>query len=121
MPALQRADRIAAKAISAGFRWDDVAGAFRKLAEEVEELRGEIEAEDLARMEAELGDVLLAGAFLGTYLQIDPERAARQSLQRFERRFRQMESNLGERLREAPLDELLAAWKRAKFETDAEP
>lgn len=121
LPALQRADRVAAKAISAGFKWSDVAGAFAKLAEEVEELRGEIAAEDRARMEAELGDVLLAGAFLGTYLQIDPERAARQSLQRFERRFRQMESNLGERLREAPLDELIAAWKRAKSETDGQP
>jgi len=122
MPALQRADRMAAKAISAGFRWSDVAGAFRKLAEEVDELQAEIDAPDSdqrhARMEAELGDVLLAGAFLGRYLEIDPEAAARRSLARFEKRFRRMESNLGERLRAAPLDELIAAWKVAKAETE---
>ena len=38
LPALQRADRLAAKSISAGFRWSDVAGAFAKLREEVQEL-----------------------------------------------------------------------------------
>ena len=38
LPALQRADRLAAKAISAGFRWSDDAGAFAKLTEEVAEL-----------------------------------------------------------------------------------
>ena len=88
----------------------------------MDELQAEIDAPDTdarrERMEAELGDVLLAGAFLGRYLGIDPEAAARRALERFETRFRQMESTLGERLRTAPLDELIAAWKVAKSETE---
>lgn len=122
LPALQRASRVAAKAIAAGFRWEDEAGALAKLREEMGELeqawdereRGPGPERD-ARFEAELGDVLLAGAFLGHYLGFDPEKAARASLRRFETRFRAMEDEVGERLRSAPLPELLAAWGRAKI------
>lgn len=122
LPALQRANRVAAKSVSAGFRWADASGALAKVREEVGELeeafaRREREPE---RVEAELGDVLLASAFLGHYLGIDPEKAARESLRRFETRFRQMEGEVGERLRSAPLAELMAAWERAKSAT-AEP
>jgi MazG family protein len=119
LPALQRASRVAAKAIAAGFRWDDAAGALAKVREEVGELERAC-AERAAgagaaeRVEEELGDVLLAAAFLGQYLGLDPEKAARAALRRFEQRFRGMEQELGPRLRAAPLAELMAAWGRAK-------
>jgi MazG family protein len=123
LPALQRASRIAAKAISAGFRWEDARGALAKLREEVGELAAEIEGgaaarqehvPQPARLEEELGDVLVSAAFLGHYLGLDPERAARGALRRFEERFRKMDAEVGERLRSAPLEELLAAWRAAK-------
>ena len=133
LPALQRADRIVAKAMSAGFKWSDADGALAKLVEEVRELSAvcaegragapseaagaDGDAEHRERLEHELGDVLIAAAFLGRYLDIDPERAARRAVRRFERRFRAMETSLGQRLREAPLDELVRAWEAAKAET----
>ncbi len=119
LPALQRADRIGQKAISAGFRWTDASGAFRKLREEVDELEVELEASepDVAAVERELGDVLLAGALLGRYLKIDPERATRAAVRRFEERFRSMETELDGALSDRPLDELVAAWQRAKERT----
>jgi MazG family protein len=124
LPALQRASRVSAKAISAGFRWDDAAGALAKVREEVRELeRAFAERErdpdgvPVSRVEEELGDVLLATAFLGQYLGLDPEKAARASLRRFEGRFRSMEAELGERLRSSTLTEMMAAWERAKSET----
>jgi len=124
LPALQRASRVAAKSISAGFKWADVSGALAKLREEMgefEEAYARREREpgrtSEARVEEELGDVLLAAAFLGHYLGLDPEKAARGSLRRFEQRFRRMEGEVGERLRSAPLGELLAAWERAKAAT----
>jgi MazG family protein len=118
LPALQRAHRIGAKAISAGFKLSDRAGALDKLREELGELERELSARtpDAARVEAELGDVLLAAALLGNYVGIDPERAARAALRRFEARFRAMEAALGRPLRETPLSELLASWKAAKVE-----
>jgi MazG family protein len=119
LPALQRASRVSAKAISAGFRWDDEAGALAKVSEEVHELEHAFaeRARHPERVEQELGDVLLATAFLGQYLGLDPEKAAREALRRFERRFRSMEAELGERLRSSTLPEMMAAWEKAKSET----
>lgn len=118
LPALQRAGRIGAKAIAAGFRWTDEGGAFEKLREEVGELAHELarppQERDRERLAAELGDVLLAGAFLASYLDLDPEAAVRGALRRFEARFRELERDLGPRLRFTPLPELVAAWQAAK-------
>jgi MazG family protein len=124
LPALQRAHRLGEKAIAAGFQWTDARGAFAKLGEEVRELERELAAAGpepkrarepaRAALEHELGDVLLAAALLGNYLGLDPERAARAAARRFETRFRAMERELGAPLSARPLDELLAAWARAK-------
>lgn len=132
LPALQRADRACEKAIRAGFRWTTVAGAWAKVEEEFGELRAEIEPLDLdspepielqgvtrERVEEELGDLLLAGAFLATYLDLDPEKACRASLRRFETRFRSMEGELGGEIEGRSIEELIAAWQSAKRQTAA--
>lgn len=126
LPALQRAQRICAKAVTRGFRWSSAAGAHAKLREEVSELDEALDGVDLeapepaiegerrARVEHELGDVLLAAAYLGEYLDIDPERACREAVRRFEARFRYMESSLGGDLSGVSLAGLLDAWRDAK-------
>jgi len=134
LPALQRADRMCGKAVSSGFRWTSVAGAIAKVFEEQEELRvalaeagldetrdteGRPEGEALARIEHELGDVLLSSAFLASYLGLDPEKLCRQAVRRFEGRFRVMEAALeasGRPLSEQTLTELTGAWEAAKEE-----
>lgn len=121
LPALQRIDRLGAKAISAGFRWSDSVGALEKLREEVSELQAELAKPevDQARVAAELGDVLMAGALLGRYLKLDPEQAAREAARRFEARFRCMEEQFTEGLGQASLEEMLTAWQQAKAKTEA--
>jgi len=124
LPALQRAQRTCEKAVAAGFAWEDARGALAKLREEIEELEaelegvtgpGELEGERRERAVAELGDVLLAGAHLGQYLDVDPESACRAAVRRFEERFRRMEESLGEGgVSGHPLAKLLAAWEEAK-------
>ncbi len=127
LPALQRAGRIWSKAVSAGFRWTSVAGAVEKLAEEQAELFSELEEsgfsidakapaapDQRARVEHELGDVLLAAAFLAGWLDLEPETVLRGALRRFESRFHAMEKNLGGAMRERSIAELTAAWSRAK-------
>jgi uncharacterized protein YabN with tetrapyrrole methylase and pyrophosphatase domain len=69
------------------------------------------------RVEAELGDLLLATAFLGGYLDLDPEAACRAALRRFEQRFRAMEGDLDGPLAGHDLAELVRAWARAKERT----
>ena len=127
LPALQRARRTCEKAVAAGFRWPGAAGALAKLVEELGELREalapaelggpgkpELAADVAARAEEELGDVLLAGAFLGTYLGVDPERACRAAIRRFEARFRRLEDGLDRPMGELELEELVARWRAAK-------
>ncbi|MEM7310967.1 MAG: nucleoside triphosphate pyrophosphohydrolase [Planctomycetota bacterium] len=116
MPALQRAHRVGAKAIAAGFRWEGPEGALAKVEEELGELREAFAAGDREAIEAELGDLLMAASFLGNYLKVDPESATRASLRRFEARFRSMEARLGDRVREATLAEWMDAWRAAKAE-----
>ncbi len=130
LPALQRAHRMCGKAVSAGFKWSNVAGALAKLGEENVELREALSRSGLdldanapasaaqrAAVEHELGDVLLAAAFLSTYLSLDPEKLARDAVRRFEARFRSMERSVGRPLAELSESSLIEAWERAKRDT----
>ncbi|MEL6430759.1 MAG: nucleoside triphosphate pyrophosphohydrolase [Planctomycetota bacterium] len=127
LPALQRAGRTCQKAVAAGFHWKVARGALAKLEEELDELREALPEDALARdarpslegatraaVEHELGDVLMAAAFLGGYLSLDPEGLCRSALRRFESRFRHMEAALGGTLAGRSLDEMMAAWRGAK-------
>ena len=129
LPALQRAARLSGKAVSAGFKWSSAEGAAEKLAEEQREFETALAESGMARdpkagtpaqraaVEHELGDVLLAGAFLASYLDLDPEALCRKALARFEARFRAMEQDLSGAMQEQPLAVLMAAWERAKART----
>ncbi len=140
MGALQRAQRMGKKAVAAGFRWADDGGALDKLKEELAELEQALAGrppessprksaqhgsppDELARarIEHELGDVLIAAAFLGNYLRIDPEAAARKALRRFETRFRDMEVTLKKPLQECTLEQMMDAWRAAKAKEAAVP
>jgi len=128
LPALQRAARICQKAVAAGFHWQNARGAFGKVEEELVELREvlpldklerdtrpELDDEERSKIEHELGDVLLATAFLGGYMGLDPEALCRRAVQRFEVRYRHMEQGLGGTLAGRSLHEMMAAWGRAKL------
>lgn len=127
LPALSRAGRICDKAVGSGFRWKTAAGAWAKVQEELSELQAAIADKDLdggsktrfegrqrERVEAELGDLLMATAFFGRYVGLDPERACRAALRRFEARFRHMEARLGAPIADFELGDLMAAWSEAK-------
>lgn len=127
LPALQRAQRLCGKAVSAGFRWNSVAGAVAKVREEQHELDEALRASGLDRdarapatptqraaVEHELGDLILAAAFLAKYLDLDAEKLTRDASRRFERRFRSMEAGLTRPLAEHSLADLVAAWGATK-------
>jgi nucleoside triphosphate diphosphatase len=127
LPALQRAARISSKAVSAGFKWDSAEGALAKVEEEQRELEFALEESGMLQdpkspctpaqrtaVESELGDVLLASAFLASYLELDPEALCRAALVRFEGRFRAMEQDLPGPMQEQGLAALMEAWGRAK-------
>lgn len=127
LPALMGAARTSSKAVGAGFHWPTVQGALDKVHEELRELeavvpeavragapRTEVPEAARAAVEHELGDVLLAAAYLGVYLGLDPEALCRTANRRFQGRFRAMEAELGGTLQGRSLEELLGAWGAAK-------
>jgi ATP diphosphatase len=119
LPALLRAEKIQKRAARVGFDWKDTAPVIDKIEEELAELRVELTAGtvDPARVSDELGDVLFAVANLARHCKVDPEAALRGTNDKFERRFRHIESRLAEQGRkpaDATLDEMEALWQEAK-------
>ena len=119
LPALLRAAKIQGRAARIGFDWPEARPVFDKLAEEIGELRSELDDHaDPSRLEDEMGDVLFAVANLARKLDIDPEAALRRGTAKFERRFRRVEALAAERGVGNDLDALETLWREAKLADD---
>lgn len=117
LPALTRAVKLSARAARVGFVWPTIAEVMAKLDEEVSELEAEIASGDIARVRAELGDVLFVCANIARALEIDPEDALRATNAKFVRRFGHIERRLAEDGRgpgDATLAEMDGLWDEAK-------
>jgi MazG family protein len=118
LPALTRAEKLQKRAARVGFDWPAVEPIFDKIAEEIDELRAEIESSAAKpRIEDEVGDLLFAVVNLARRLEVDPEQALRHANRKFERRFRGVEARLaagGSAPGEASLEEMEAEWQRVK-------
>ncbi len=110
MPALARGAKLQRRAASVGFDWPDHSGVMAKLREEVSELEEALgEAKGVAH---ELGDVLFTVVNLARHLDIDPEMALRQAIDRFSDRFREVEE-AGD-LAGRSAEDLNTLWEQAK-------
>lgn len=117
LPALLRADKAQSKAAKAGFDWDDVSGAFSKLAEEAEEIRAARAEGVHEHIADEVGDLLFAAVNVARLLDVDPEAALNHSTSKFINRFSYIEEQAaaqGRELKEMSLDEMDALWDEAK-------
>ncbi len=110
MPAVQRASKIQNRAAKVGFDWSEPSEVLPKIREELDELEAVLD--DPVQAEAELGDVLFSVINLARHLGIDGELALRGAADRFETRFRHMES--AGSLDGLTLDELDQRWEEAK-------
>ena len=117
LPALQRAGKLQRRAARGGFDWPDSAGVIRKLEEELGELRAAMEHGAAAEREEELGDLLFCCVNLARHLGLDAEIALRGANNKFERRFRAIESALaehGQRVGDCDAQMLDRLWEEAK-------
>jgi MazG family protein len=94
LPALQRAQRISQRAATLGFDWPDAEGVRAKVDEELAEL-DEVRDGPSERQKEEFGDLLFTMANLGRKLNLSTEDALHEATDKFERRFRQLEKELG--------------------------
>jgi len=116
MPATLEATKLGLKATKVGFDWPDASGLFAKLAEEILELRAEIDRADSDKIEAEFGDLLFTAMNLARHLKIDTESALRRSNTKFRTRFAAMECASGgaAQLAAMPPEDLERLWSDAK-------
>ena len=124
VPAFTEARKLGKAAAGIGFDWPSADGLFEKIAEEVRELRDEVNADPAPRpdrVEEEFGDLLFVMSNLGRHLNVDPEQALRKANAKFRRRFGRMEAFAAEvsSLSEHTTEQMEALWLRAKQEERA--
>jgi len=118
LPALSRAYKIQKRASSVGFDWPDITGVIDKIAEEIEEVKEELTAQEhsIERVADELGDLYFALTNLVRHLGLKPEQVVHQANQKFEARFRLVEQLTTLPLTELNIDQLEILWQQAKTE-----
>ncbi len=119
LPAMIKAYRMQDKARGVGFDWDQKSQVWDKVAEEIEELKQEIVAGDMDKMEDEFGDVFFSLINAARLYNINPEDALERTNRKFLSRFSLMEQETikkGLDLKKMNLDELNLYWEKAKEE-----
>ncbi len=117
LPALLRAVKLQKRAARVGFDWPDIGPVLDKVVEEAHELAEARDHLSQAEVEEEFGDLLFVMANLARHLKLDPEQALRLTNNKFERRFKGIESALhqeGSRPEDASLEEMDALWEAQK-------
>ena len=118
LPAMLRAEKLQKRAAQVGFDWDKPAPVLAKVEEEVSELKQEMAAaQTRSRLQSELGDVLFAAVNLARHLDVNPEIALREANNKFEQRFRFIQTTLeeeGQDLETASTEKMEELWDQAK-------
>jgi tetrapyrrole methylase family protein/MazG family protein len=118
LPALLKARRIQEKVRRVGFDWEAPEPVFEKVIEEVAELKEAVAEGDRSLIEEEFGDILFSLVNVSRFLKIDAEEALRQTVNKFEKRFRFIEKSINEKggkpIQEYSLRELEDLWEESK-------
>ena len=119
LPSVVKASRIQEKAKQVGFEWENKADVWKKVEEEMEELK-EAESISLEKTEEEFGDLLFSLVNYARFLRIDAETALEKTNRKFISRFQQMEERAkqkGKSLDEMTLQEMDEIWNDIKSKT----
>ena len=117
LPSLLRAQRMQSKAARVHFDWPDATAAWAKVNEEVAEAARALVDGDRRRIQDELGDVLFSVVNVARLSGIDAEEALRGAIEKFRRRFTDMEADLiaqGKSVGTAAQEEMERSWEAAK-------
>ena len=117
LPALEQARKISQRVSRIGFDWPNIQSVWKKVQEELGELKKAERDSIPGSIEEELGDLFFALVNWGRFQGISAEEALRKANRRFTRRFREVESELhrkGLPLAEATLRQLERLWNQAK-------
>ena len=109
--------RIQEKVGGAGFEWKNVSMILNKIDEEFNELKFEIENNNVENIEEEFGDVLFSLINFSRYLNINPVNALEKTNQKFIKRFKKMEIEIdkdNKKIEDLKVSELEKYWNKIK-------
>ncbi len=125
LPSTLEAYELGVRAAEVGFDWAKVEDLLDKIEEEIGELRHELPvrpANDVRKVEEEVGDLLFAAANLARYLRSDAESCLRRANRKFTRRFQLLEREVAQRgksVRDCNAQELDEIWEAVKSRLNA--
>jgi MazG family protein len=117
LPSLLRAQRMQSKAARVHFDWPDATAAWAKVNEEVAEASRALVDGDRRRIQDELGDVLFSVVNVARLSGIDAEEALGGAIEKFRRRFTDMEADLiaqGKSVGTVAQEEMERSWEAVK-------
>jgi len=117
LPALSRAQKLASRAARVGFDWTGPREVFAKVDEELSELKHAVASGAVENIREEVGDLLFVVVNAARHLEVNSEAALNETSDKFERRFRHIETRLRSRdksLDKADLHEMDELWQEAK-------
>lgn len=117
LPALQKAGKIQRRVATVGFDWKHLKQVINKVEEELREVKKAIKEKKPGSIKEEIGDLLFAIANLSRFLDIEPENALHQTINKFINRFKKLEKLLAKQskdIEKCSLNELEKSWKKVK-------
>jgi len=117
LPALVKATRIQEKVKGIGFEWNNIEDVWAKVAEELNELKVEID-NNSENIEEEFGDLLFSLVNLSRYIHVQPENALAKTNSKFIKRFQKMESLIKAekmKIENMTLSEMDVYWEKSKI------
>lgn len=119
LPSIIKAYRIQDKARGVGFDWEHREDVWDKVHEEINELRAEMDKDDVRHSTEEFGDFLFSLINAARLYHINPDNALEKTNRKFIRRFNYVEvaaKASGRSLADLSLEEMDSLWRRAKSE-----
>jgi len=117
LPALKRAQMIQERVARVGFDWENKEDVYKKIIEEIAELKQAIKEKKKRNVEEELGDLYFALVNLTRHLKIDAEHALTLANNKFIGRFNKLEQKFKDNkqnLSDATLAEMDKVWEEIK-------
>ena len=111
LPAIMRAQKIQKRAARVGFDWPEKEPVKDKLLEELDEIDA---ANNEAEIKEEVGDLLFSAVNLARHNRVDAEQALKSATNKFESRFKEMESIAEDKFQDLHIDQLEELWQQAK-------
>jgi MazG family protein len=117
LPALMKAEKVQKKAAKAGFDWTKKEEVWKKVEEEMSELRSSVDADNDEEIKKEFGDLLFSLVNYARFINVNPEEALQATVKKFMTRFLYIEERVlqqGKNLHQTSLEEMDALWEEAK-------